>query len=456
MKNIIPKILRPLITTSPVLISLASKIWQAVSGALTIFLIAHFFSKEQQGYFYTFSSVLGLQVVFEMGLSFVIFQHAGHLFSRLNWLSDGEVAGDHSARLKFFSLLRSAFTWYFSAAVALLIFLLPAGIIFFHNKYGLSPNLWLWPWISLVLITSLNLMIIPALSAIEGSGKVLEVNKLRLVQGLIGSGLAWLLLFFGFGLWMVVSLPFVSLICSVFWLHKYYSPSIKTLMSFPRPITEDRFSWKAEIWPMQWRIAVSWISGYFIFQLFTPILFHFHGPVLAGKMGMSLSLATMVNAFGFVLLQANGPTLAKLAARKSWNEFDHQFFSFFKQSLYLVFFGYSIIVVFIYLFQALPIIQRLVEFRVILVLFSGFLISHVISMLAYYMRLHKKEPFMVLSIIGAALLSIAIFFSGRLYADLGMAISFLLVNLIYGLPSSLWLWHKLRKEWHSNEAIIDS
>jgi O-antigen/teichoic acid export membrane protein len=441
--------------SSSVSVSLGAKIWQAASSALTIILIAHLFSKEQQGYFYTFSSVLGLQVVFEMGLSFVIFQHAGHLFSQLNWLSDGDVAGDHSARLRFFLLLRSAFTWYFFAAVALLIFLLPAGILFFHNKYGLSPDVWLWPWITLVIITSLNLIIIPVLSAIEGSGKVIEVNQLRLVQGLIGSGLAWLLLFCGFGLWMVVSLPLVSLICSVFWLRKYYSPSIKTLISVKRVITEDRFSWKAEVWPMQWKIAVSWISGYFIFQLFTPILFHFHGPVLAGKMGMSLSLATMVNSFGFVLLQANGPILTKLAARKSWIEFDHQFFRFFKQSLYLVFFGYSMIVVFIYLFKGLPIIQRLVEFRVILILFSGFLISHVISMLAYYMRLHKKEPFMILSIVGAVLLSIGIFFSGRIYADLGMAISFLLVNLIYGLPSSLWLWHKFRKEWHSNEAIID-
>lgn len=34
-----------------------------------------------------------------------------------------------------------------------------------------------------------------------------------------------------------------------------------------------RVSWKTEIWPLQWRIALSWLSGYFIFQLFTPILF---------------------------------------------------------------------------------------------------------------------------------------------------------------------------------------
>jgi len=31
--------------------------------------------------------------------------------------------------------------------------------------------------------------------------------------------------------------------------------------------------YKNEIFPLQWRIGLSWISGYFIFQLINPLLF---------------------------------------------------------------------------------------------------------------------------------------------------------------------------------------
>ncbi len=44
-------------------------------------------------------------------------------------------------------------------------------------------------------------------------------------------------------------------------------------------------SWRREVWPFQWKIAVSWLCDYFIFQLFTPVLFAFRGPVEAGQDG---------------------------------------------------------------------------------------------------------------------------------------------------------------------------
>jgi hypothetical protein len=196
------------------------------------------------------------------------------------------------------------------------------------------------------------------MSAIEGSGRVTEINKLRLMQGVVGSTAAWFLLVSGLGLWMVVAIPLVTLLSSIYWLYKRYPSIVEVLITPSTSATDGAFSWKAEVWPMQWKIAVSWICGYFIFQLFTPILFHFYGPVAAGKMGMSIAVATMVNSLGFVLLQANGPTLTKFAAQKKWIEFDHYFFRFFKQSLVLVIFGYTFIGIFLYTFQRLPITQR--------------------------------------------------------------------------------------------------
>ena len=51
------------------------------------------------------------------------------------------------------------------------------------------------------------------------------------------------------------------------------------------PTQDERVDWRTEIWPFQWRLAVSWLCGYFTFQLFNPILFAVRGPIEAGQMG---------------------------------------------------------------------------------------------------------------------------------------------------------------------------
>ena len=52
--------------------------WASVAGLVTVALIARFLSPSEQGYYYTFGSLIALQIVFELGFSFVILQMASH------------------------------------------------------------------------------------------------------------------------------------------------------------------------------------------------------------------------------------------------------------------------------------------------------------------------------------------------------------------------------------------
>ena len=65
--------------------SLLYRASQAFVGLGTIFVITRWFKPEEQGYYYIFASLLGLQVLFELGLSFVILQFSGHEFATLSW-----------------------------------------------------------------------------------------------------------------------------------------------------------------------------------------------------------------------------------------------------------------------------------------------------------------------------------------------------------------------------------
>jgi hypothetical protein len=49
-----------------------SRVWGLLAGPVTMFLLASRFSPEQQGYYYTLSCLLALQIFFNMGLLFVI------------------------------------------------------------------------------------------------------------------------------------------------------------------------------------------------------------------------------------------------------------------------------------------------------------------------------------------------------------------------------------------------
>jgi hypothetical protein len=206
---------------------------------------------------------------------------------------------------------------------------------------------------------------------------------------------------------------------------------------------------------MQWRIAVSWISGYLIFQLFTPILFYYHGPAMAGKMGMSLVIANMLNSVALVWLQANTPVMAQSVARGDWQMLDRVFTQVFWQSVAVSLAGSFLVLAGLKIFSAYPLVQRMLPLSDMVYLLMAFSLSHVIGALAHYLRMHKREPFMFLSVFGAIQVALAMWYFGRLYGSTGMVMSLLLINLVYGLPSALWLWQRLRKAWHQPTEQIN-
>jgi hypothetical protein len=430
--------------------SLLMRSWQLIAGAITLFLVSIYLTNIEQGYFYTFNSVIGLQVIFEMGLSFVILQYTGHFFSRMSWLEYGAVQGPYNEVLNFKAFLYMACRWYAIVALLILVMLIPLGIVFFQTQSHLYSTVsWKWPWVALVFFTAVNLINLPLLAVIEGGGFVSEVNHFKLIQGILGSLLSWFLLWIKVGLWFAFVPVLIGFFFSQFWLWRQFPQLLGYAIKLCNEGVENRFSWIKDVWPMQWRIAVSWISGYFIFQLYSPVLFYYSGPVEAGKMGMSIAIANILTSVGFVWMQANTPQLTKLAAKEKWVSFDKAFFKYFFQSGVFVVFGIFVIMCGFYLLKDTVYASRVISPSLMFLLLIAFAISHIISGLAYYLRLHKREPFMWLSLIGAFILTFGILFFGRKYGSTGMIYTVLITNLLYGLPTSLWLWNKLRNSWHS-------
>jgi len=430
--------------------------WQVIAGPLTVFFIVRFLSPEQQGFYYTFLSLLMAQGFFELGLSFVLGISASHEFIHLRWAKKGAVEGDPLALRRFSDLLFKSGAWYAIAALLLTAILIPTGLLFFgHKDVGAAMFEWRWPWVLLVLSASLNLWLMPLFAVLEGCGEVAKVNAVRLLQGISSSIVGWAALGVGAGLYAASASMLCMFVVGISWLVYDKPKMLPQLLFRQQGLAHGEthcggLSWRQEIWPMQWRFGVTVISSFFIYQLVTPVLFYYQGSVVAGQMGMTMG---MVNALYFVALAwiaSRVPTFGALVARKDWKGLDSLFARVFKVAFAVIIAGACASLVAIWLIQQhwLAMGDRFLPSFEVALLLVATVIDLVINAMAAYLRAHRQEPLMYQSVGAAILRGSAIWLLGMYFSSLGVVVGILAVNLLYGLPSSTWIWLKLRREWH--------
>ena len=188
------------------------------AGLVTVALIARFLSPAQQGYYYTFGSLVALQIVFELGFSYVILQLASHERAELSISSDYEIRGAPVAHARLASVIQKSVRWYSVAAVLMAGTVLPAGFYFFHAPACGKLFLWQLPWCFAALMAALNFQIDPFLSFLEGCGYVPEVARLRFMQSATGSLLAWMVLMSHHGLFAPSMMLLGMAAASLVWL----------------------------------------------------------------------------------------------------------------------------------------------------------------------------------------------------------------------------------------------
>lgn len=80
---------------------------------------------------------------------------------------------------------------------------------------------------------------------------------------------------------------------------------------------------------------MSWISGYFIFQLFNPVLFATEGAVIAGQMGMTLAALNGIQSLSLSWMTTKIPLYSGLIAQKQYRQLDIIFNRTLRQSVFI-------------------------------------------------------------------------------------------------------------------------
>lgn len=440
------QILRRAEVDHAVFFGVALKAWGLLSGPITALLVIAKFTPELQGYYYTFWSVVGLQIFVELGFSTVITQFASHEWSKLKFDKNKKIIGDEFALSRLISLAHIAKKWYLTAAVIAVTVFAIGGYMFFVRSD--NPNIsWKAPWLSLCFLTGVNICLIPIWAILEGCNQVKQVYNYRFVQGVCSVLCVWFAIILGAKLWTASVYSSIVIMTACVFLKWKYLTFLKTL--FFSKLGKGRVEWRSEMLSMQWRLAVASASSYFAFYLFVPVLFKFHGAVVAGQFGMTWALVGAMQAISSSWLYPKIPTWAILIAKREYKLLDNLFWRITR----IVFVVSVLLAVAIWCFvYALYWFKYSLAYRILSPFPTGLLLAgHLMMVLSmpfsYYLRAHKKEPLMPVSVVYSVLVGLSTLVLGKYYSATGMAIGYFVINLIL-VPFVVVYWCRLREIWH--------
>jgi hypothetical protein len=426
-----------------VLMTLLFRGWSILAGAATVLIIPFCLTPVTQGYYYTFASILALQVFFELGLSQILVQLASHEVAHLTPSSDGlSFDGDVGHLDRLASLVRMMRRWYGVAALLFVAGCATMGIVFFLRKGGTLPlGSWLGPWLLLVAASGANLYLSPNLAILEGMGRVGQVARLRLVQACVGNLVLWIALASGLGLWATAAVPLAASACTGFWL-RTRSKSLGALARRAATAAQ-RILWRRDVFPFQWRIALSWISGYFIVSFFTPLVFSQFGAVEAGRLGMALTIFNALSTIGMSWVNAKAPNFAMHIARGERQDLNRLFQSVAIRSnlaTILLAIG-AVVAVWLLSKFGLSTVKRIAPLPVLVCLAWVTIVNSVIFAAAVFMRAHREEPMLGVSVVTALLTASAAWYGSR-YGVFPLMICYASVGTFVALPWTLVLFKR--------------
>ena len=426
------------------------RICQAITGGVTLLLLLKLTSADALGWYYSFVSLGAIYMVFDHGLSGILINKAAAEISRTKTSSFDQLS--EREQLACHKLCYASFKQYKKITLLFWLTITPLGLYFFSFETAPFQS-WVLPWIALATVLSFNLMLFPFSSILEGGGAIHEVYKVRLLCGLLGALICWLLILNGALLWATVAVPFTSAVVQLYWILAKW----KKLIEFISIRPAQEMEWGETMLPFEMRVAITILSGYALNQLITLILFQTHGAVTAGIMAVSLTLVNMIALISFSTITSSVPRLTKENVLNKWESIDRTFrIGVWRASkLYLI--SATCFCLVLLLPISSSIIERILPTELMAALFVAMFASHIVAAITLKVRSYLSEPLMPVSVITAFILLSSII----LLIDIGglQSVTYALVisQCFFSLPVSfivsrkfqLHVRHTARKKYHA-------
>ena len=320
---------------NPVLFVLINQLFKIITGPLMLLLIPLYLSKEEQGIWYLFSSLLALSIFADLGFSTIVLQFSAHEFSKLKIDENFILSGDEENIKKISSFFIFICNW----VTRMILIVFPIiFLIGFYILYSKMPiNLWLIPWILYVLISAISFFLNNLLSFFQGFNIVAQIEKIKFYISLLTSFSTIISLYLDLKIYSICLSSILGLFLLLYFLNLIFK---KTILQLINNSKEFSYDWFDEIYQLLWKSGLSFASGYFIFQIYTPLMFIYKGPIEAGKVGLSISLWVSIFGISNSFIASIIPKVNIEISNKNWIILDKIFNKnlFFSLITYFLFF----------------------------------------------------------------------------------------------------------------------
>ena len=426
-------------------LSMLTRICGGAIAPLTLLFVTSALTQAEQGYYYTFSGVAGLSMFVELGVGVVLTQRFAAEYAQLRWTPDGTLDGPARSLGRLGSLFRKATYWYLGVAAVTIPLLLVAGDVMFDGSAeGVT---WRGPWVLMLLLVTAQVVPAPVQSLLASCGRVSEVARLGFTNLLVSTLALWAGLTMGVGLYAVAIPLAATLTVTCVWLFPPNRRLLRDLWAAGR--VGPTVSWWRECFPLQWRVAITWLSAYLGYQALTPIVFGLLGPVAAGQFGMSLNINYSLYALGFTWLHVRLPVFVALAASGRFREFERHLLKTATLAVGLVVvIGVGLVVGLVLLGElGSRYADRILSPLPFACLTASTVCNIIIFAFGTYARSLQKESLFAVNLVVGFGMCMGTWLVCQLGGELeSVSVSLLAVNLVCGVGGGAWVCSHLRRQ----------
>ena len=114
-------------------IFLSGRLFSYISYPLTLALIINFLNPVEQGYYYTFLTLLSFSMFLELGLGIILTNFASHEFAKLSW-QNNLLIGDEIAVKRSLALIKKNYYLVFHSSNSIFCFDVFCRTLFFFKR----------------------------------------------------------------------------------------------------------------------------------------------------------------------------------------------------------------------------------------------------------------------------------------------------------------------------------
>ncbi len=360
-----------------------------VVAALTAILLVRYLSPEEQGYWYTFGSILGIAAFAEMGAGQILMRFVARE-------QEGLRQNKSESVLRLRGLYQFGVKFGIGIAILTTLIALPIGFWWLSNGTRSATD-WHSSWLLAALASGPAIFLGFANAYFEGWQFVAAANLRRSISSWLS--LATLFVAFTSG-WGLLAFGLSRILSALYGLIHIIVAHGKLITSYNlHKTTQSSFQPRKEFWPLQIRYGMTWATGIFVNGLYAPLIFKFDGPIAAGQYGMSLSIVGIISGLSTSLIGARQAKLAALAGGENLPEMSKILSGILNLSITAFSVGAAILFVVVYTDPSFlrSYIQRLLSPTNLGILVAAQFFWLLITIYTTYVRSFNTEPFVKLA-----------------------------------------------------------